>query len=98
MKKIELVREIARTANLTQTQAAQALEATINIIKNTLKKREEVRLVGFGSFKVTTRQSRTGVNPQTKRPMTIPATQVAKFVPGKELKEIINTNNNKKNR
>jgi DNA-binding protein HU-alpha len=93
VKKIELVREISKAANLTQTQAIQALEATINIIKTTLRKREEVRLVGFGSFKVTTRQSRTGINPQTKRPMNIPATNVAKFVPGKELKEMINKRN-----
>jgi len=90
VKKIELVREIARQANLTQTQASQTLDATLEIIKNTLKKHEEIRLVGFGSFKVTTRQSRTGINPQTKKTIRIPATNVAKFVPGKELKEIVN--------
>ena len=92
MKKIELVREIAKHTNLSQTQAAHTLEVTIDIIKNTLKKNEEVRLVGFGSFKVATRQARTGINPQTKKTIRIPATHVAKFVPGKELKETINHN------
>ena len=92
MKKIELVREIAKNTNLSQTQATQALEATIDIIKTTLRKKEEVRLVGFGSFRVTTRQSRTGINPQTKKPIRIPACNVAKFNPGKDLKEMINTN------
>ncbi len=92
MKKIELVKEIARNTNLSQNQAAQALEATIDIIKNALRKKEEIRLVGFGSFKVTTRQSRMGVNPQTKKQIKIPATNVAKFVPGKELKDMVNHN------
>lgn len=92
MKKIELVKEIARNTNLSQNQAAQALEATLDIIKTALRKKEEIRLVGFGSFKVTTRQSRMGVNPQTKKAIKIPATNVAKFVPGKELKDMVNHN------
>jgi nucleoid DNA-binding protein len=91
VKKIELIREIAKSTNLTQTQATQALEATLNIIKKTLHRNEDIRLVGFGSFKVTQRQARTGINPQTKRPIQIPATNVAKFVPGKEMKEMLNT-------
>ena len=90
MKKIELVREIARHTKLSQTQATEALEATLDVIKTALRKKEEVRLVGFGSFKVSTRKGRTGINPQTKKTIKIPATNVAKFVPGKELKEIVN--------
>lgn len=90
MKKIELVREIAKATNMTQIQATQALDATLSIIKNALKKKEDVRLVGFGSFKVTNRKARTGINPQTKEPIQIPARNVAKFVPGKELREMIN--------
>jgi DNA-binding protein HU-beta len=90
MKKIELVREIAKATSMTQTQATQALDATLAVIKKTLKKKEDVRLVGFGTFKVATRKARTGINPQTKKPIKIPATNVAKFVPGKDLKETIN--------
>ncbi len=90
MKKIELVREIAKTTNMTQTQAAEALNATLTIIKEALKNKDDVRLVGFGSFKVNTRKARTGVNPQTKQPMKIAASNVAKFVPGKELREMVN--------
>lgn len=91
MKKIELVREIAQTANMSQTKAAEALDATLSVIKKALKKKDDVRLVGFGSFKVATRKARTGINPQTKTPIKIPACNVAKFVPGKELKELINS-------
>lgn len=91
MKKIDLVREIAKTAELTQTQASKALEATLEIIKAALKNKDDVRLVGFGSFKVGTRKARTGVNPQTKKAIKIPACNVAKFVPGKELKELVNS-------
>ena len=90
MKKIELVREIARNTKLSQTQASQTLETPIEIINHAPRKHEEVSLVGFGSFKVSTRQSRTGINPQTKKQIRIPATNVAKFVPGKELREIVN--------
>lgn len=90
MKKIELVKAIAKQTKMPQTHAQQALEATLEIIKDSLKKQQEVRLVGFGSFKVTTRKARTGINPQTKKPIKIPARHVAKFVPGKELKEMIN--------
>jgi nucleoid DNA-binding protein len=90
MKKLELVREIAKTTNMTQTQASQALDATLTIIKEALKNKDDVRLVGFGSFKVNTRKARTGVNPQTKKPMNIAASNVAKFVPGKELREMVN--------
>ena len=91
MKKIELVREIAKTAEMTQAQAAKALDATLNIIKAALKNKDDVRLVGFGSFKVNTRKARTGINPQTKKAIKIPACNVAKFVPGKELREIVNS-------
>ena len=92
MKKIELVREIAKATNMTQTQAADALNATLTIIKEALKNQDDVRLVGFGSFKVNTRKARTGVNPQTKKPMKIAESKVAKFVPGKELREMVNAN------
>ena len=91
MKKIELVREIAKTAEMTQAQAAKALDATLASIKGALKNKDDVRLVGFGSFKVSTRKARTGINPQTKKAIKIPACNVAKFVPGKELREMVNT-------
>ena len=90
MKKIELVREIAKTTNMTQTQATQALDATLSIIKKALKKKDDVRLVGFGSFKVNARKARTGINPQTKKPIKIAAKKVAKFIAGKELKDMVN--------
>ena len=85
------MREIAKQTNLTQTQATQALDATISIIKKALKKKDDVRLIGFGSFKVNHRKARTGINPQTKKTINIPACNVAKFVPGKDLRELINT-------
>ncbi|NLM16340.1 MAG: HU family DNA-binding protein [Candidatus Riflebacteria bacterium] len=91
MKKADLVREIAKAADLTQTKAADALNATLEIIKQSLKNQEDVRLVGFGSFKVTERKARMGINPQTKKAIKIPASKVAKFVPGKELKELVNS-------
>jgi DNA-binding protein HU-beta len=98
MKKLDLVREIAKTANMTQAQATQALDATLTIIKEALKNQDDVRLVGFGSFKVNTRKARTGVNPSNGEKMNIPAKNVAKFVPGKELSEMVNSTNTKTNK
>ncbi len=95
MKKLDLVREIAKNASMTQAQATEALDATISIIKETLSKQEDVRLVGFGTFKVNTRKARVGVNPVTKEKINIAETNVAKFVPGKELREMVNTTTKK---
>ena len=89
MKKIELVREIAKTAEMTQAQAAKALDATLSIIKVALKNKDDVRLVGFGSFKVGTRKARTGINPQTKKSIKIPACNVAKFIKIKLVKSLL---------
>ncbi|MES9770976.1 HU family DNA-binding protein, partial [Priestia megaterium] len=58
-------------------------------ISNTLAKEEKIQLLGFGTFEVRERAERTGRNPQTGEEMTIPASKVPAFKPGKELKEAI---------
>ena len=90
MNKTELTDAIAAKSGLNKTQAAEALNATIEAIKETLAKGEEVNLIGFGSFKVGERQARTGHNPQTGAAIKIAACKVAKFTPGKALKEAVN--------
>ena len=90
MNKSELVKAIAKKADLTNAAAQAALEAFIDAVKTSLKKGEKVQLIGFGSFSTLKRAARKGVNPQTKKAIKIPAKKVAKFVPGKELKELVN--------
>lgn len=90
MNKAELVEELASQTGFSKTDSKSALEAFINIIEKTLQKGDSVVLTGFGSFSVVQRKAKTGVNPITKKPMKIAAKKVAKFKPGKELKESLN--------
>lgn len=90
MNKAELIESIAAHANLTKADAARALDATLESISKALKKEERVALVGFGTFNVRLRKSRTGVNPKTLKEIKIPAKNVVKFKAGFELSGRIN--------
>lgn len=96
MNKSELVKAIAKKADITNAAAQAMLEAFVDTVKAGLKKGDKVQLIGFGSFATVKREARKGVNPQTKKPIKIPAKKVAKFVPGKELKELVNSSKRKK--
>lgn len=85
MTKKELVSEIAKRAGLRKADAEKALSAMMEAVEAELKKGGEVRLVGFGTWKVVKRAERKGVNPRTREKITIPAKKVVKFVPGKKL-------------
>lgn len=85
----ELTRRIASEAKLTQKQASQVLEATLDTIREALQNGNEVRLVGFGSFKVRTSAARKGVNPRDRQPIEVPAKERVRFFPGKELSEAV---------
>lgn len=90
MNKSELVKTIAKKAAITNVESEAVLKAFVYSIRESLKKGEKVQLVGFGSFTTVKRAARKGVNPKTKKAITIPAKKVAKFVPGKELKDMVN--------
>lgn len=90
MNKKELVDYIANTAGLEKKQAAAALDATLQGISASLKKRESVTLIGFGSFSTAERNERAGKNPRTGEAMTIPAKTVVKFKVGKALGDEVN--------
>jgi DNA-binding protein HU-beta len=90
VNKSELVKTIAKKAAITNVESEAVLKAFIHCIRETLKKGEKVQLVGFGSFTTVKRAARKGVNPKTKKPINIPAKKVAKFIPGKDLKDSIN--------
>lgn len=89
MNKSQLVSALATKTRLTQKDATQVLEVFIGIVGQTLKKGETISLVGFGSFKVSKRQARTGRNPKTGAPIKILARKVPQFKAGKALKEIV---------
>ena len=85
MNKTELVAKIAEGAGMSKVDAKKALDATLEAIVKAVKKSDKVALVGFGTFAVSKRKSRKGINPATKKEITIPAKKVVKFKAGKEL-------------
>ena len=85
----ELTKRIATQAGLTQKKAAEVLEVTLDSIRESLKDGNEVRLVGFGSFKVRRSAARKGVNPRDRKPIEVPAKDRVRFSPGKELSEAV---------
>ena len=89
MNKAELINAIAASTELTKKDAEKALSATLEAITNALAQGDKVQIVGFGSFEVKKRAARTGLNPRTKEPVEIAATQVPVFKAGKALKEKI---------
>ena len=90
MNKQELIATVADTSGLTKGDASKAVEAVFEAVSAALKKGDEVRLVGFGTFAVSARKATTGRNPATGAEIQIPASNQAKFKPGKGLKDAIN--------
>ena len=90
MNKGELIDAVAKDAGISKSQAQDAVESVIANVTKSLKKDQKVTLVGFGTFSTSKRAAREGRNPQTGRPIKIPAKKVAKFTPGKALTDSIN--------
>ncbi len=90
MNKSELIDAIAKDANITKVAAKAALESFISNVTSTLSKKDgKVSLVGFGTFSVAERAARQGINPATKKPISIAAKTVAKFKAGSELADSV---------
>ena len=85
MNKAELISAMAAESGLSKADSKKALDAFIASVTETLKSGDKVSLVGFGTFAVSERAARTGINPSTKASITIPAKKVAKFKAGAEL-------------
>ena len=90
MNKAELINAISEKANITKTEAKNALDATLEAIAEAMAQNDKVALIGFGTFSVSEKGERTGINPATKEKITIPAKKVVKFKPGAELSAKVN--------
>ena len=90
MNKTELVAEIAKNASASKVAVEVILDEAINAITGALKKGEDVRLVGFGTFSVAKREATTGRNPRTGEEIKIAACKHPKFKAGKTLKDALN--------
>ena len=91
MNKTELVAAIAAKAELTKKDSEKALNAFVAAVTEELKAGKKVQLIGFGTFEVAKRAARKGRNPQTKKEITIKASNAPKFKAGKALKDAVNT-------
>jgi DNA-binding protein HU-beta len=90
MTKNELIAAVAGRASLTKTSAASAVDATFDAITAALRKGGEVKIMGFGNFKVVRRAAREGRDPRTGTPVRIKAAKRPKFSAGKGLKTAVN--------
>src|SRR6185437_7378655 len=89
MNKTQLVDALAQQTQLTKTSVEDVMNAALDLIKKTVKKGEDVTLVGFGTFTRSKRKARSGRNPQTGKEIKIPAMVVPRFRAGKEFKDAV---------
>jgi DNA-binding protein HU-beta len=90
MSKKDLIDAVAAATELTKDKAGVAVDAVITHIEAVMKKGEEVRIPGFGTFKVAKRAARKARNPQTGMEMMLKASVVPKFQASKALKDMLN--------
>ena len=90
MNKGELIEAVASATGSTKAEAGRAIDATVDAVTGALKKGDTVTLIGFGTFKVSSRAARTGRNPQTGAELKIPARKVPSFKAGAGLKSAVN--------
>ncbi|MDD5621377.1 MAG: HU family DNA-binding protein [Candidatus Paceibacterota bacterium] len=89
MTKQDLIEKLAKELNLSKNQAGECLNMILDEISKSLKKGQNVVLTGFGTFSVTKRKSRIGINPRTGERIQISATKTPKFKAGKSLKDSV---------
>ena len=90
MNRNELVDAVASKTELRKSEAGRAVDAVFESIGEALKEGDEVRLVGFGTFSVSSRAASEGRNPRTGEKIKIAASKQAKFKPGKGLRDSLN--------
>lgn len=89
MNKSQLVDLVSERTKTTKSQSEIILDATLEVIRKTVSKGEEVKLVGFGTFSTLDRKSRLGRNPKTGETVKIPRVKVPRFKAGKDFKELL---------
>ncbi|CAK7192223.1 DNA-binding protein HRm [Commensalibacter sp. Nvir] len=89
LNKQELVAAVAEKTELSKAKSGEVIDAVLSTIEKTLAKKQEVRLVGFGSFVTAKRKAAKGRNPRTGEEIKIPASTSVRFRPGKLLKDAV---------
>ena len=89
MNKNDLINRVSEISGLTKKDAKTAIDATLEAITETLQKKEQVALVGFGTFSTSERAARTATVPGTTKTVQVAATTAIKFKVGKLLKQTV---------
>ncbi len=90
MNKQDVVAAVARSSGISKASADDAVDTIFSAITDALRKGEDVRLVGFGTFSTRRRAAHQGRNPRTGEAIQIPASTLPKFKPGRPLKDAVN--------
>lgn len=90
MNKNDLIGVVADQTGLSRGDVTKAIDGMLDAVTEAMKKGEEVRLVGFGTYTVSRRAASEGRNPRTGEPLKIAASNQPKFRPGKALKDALN--------
>lgn len=91
MNKTELIHSLSEETTFSKKDVVRFLDTLTRIVGRALVRGDKVQWSGFGTFNASRRPARMGINPSTKKRIPLPATVVAKFKPGKNLKEIVRT-------
>ncbi len=86
MNKEQFINVLAKKMNSTKTSASKSLSSVLECILKNIKKEKEIKLIGFGTFRVRLRKARTITNPQNKALIHVPAQNYVTFVPGRKLR------------
>jgi DNA-binding protein HU-beta len=89
MNRVELISSIANATELKKTDVDKMLGAFVEVVEAALANGDDVRLIGFGTFFTVHREASEGRNMRTGEPMHIPARDLPKFKPGKQLKDAV---------
>jgi DNA-binding protein HU-beta len=89
MNKTEFINSVHEKSGLSKADAKKAVDAFVETITDELKEGGKVALLGFGTFSVTEKAARKGVNPKTKETIEIAARKAVKFKAGAELNEVV---------
>ena len=89
MTKAEYIDRVSKKVRLSKAQTGRIMDAMLEELTGVLKRKDSIALTGFGTFLVSKRKARKGRNPRTGAAMSIPASAVPRFRPGKQLKSVV---------
>ena len=89
MNKSELINSLSEETTFSKKDVVRVLDSLIRIIERTLRRGDKVSITGFGTYWVSKRPARKGINPATKQRIDLPAVRVPRFKPGKQLRQLV---------